>query len=222
MSCAPQCLGVCRRFSIPYKAWQSGFLQSNTGIFTAMGETAPKERLKLLRTIVLIGMMGAGKTAVGKAIAARLGADMRDSDAEIVESAQLTIAEIFERYGEAFFRVKETQVISRLLDGPPCVLSTGGGAWLAEKNRRLLTDVACVVWLKADRDLLWQRVRHKTTRPLLRTADPKATLTEILTQREPIYALAPRLVHVQPGWSIEETADRVMETLIEAEAVERV
>jgi len=187
-----------------------------------MGETAPKERLKLLRTIVLIGMMGAGKTAVGKAIAARLGADMRDSDAEIVESAQLTIAEIFERYGEAFFREKETQVISRLLDGPPCVLSTGGGAWLAEKNRRLLTDVACVVWLKADRDLLWQRVRHKTTRPLLRTADPKATLTEILTQREPIYALAPRHVHVQPGWSIEETADRVMETLIEAEAVERV
>ncbi|MEM7723360.1 MAG: shikimate kinase [Pseudomonadota bacterium] len=185
-----------------------------------MGETAPKTRLRLRRTVVLIGMMGAGKTAVGKALAARLAVDLRDSDAVIVERARLSIAEIFERYGEAFFRDKETKVIERLLAGPPCVLSTGGGAWLAEANRRLLTGSAAVVWLKADLSLLWSRVRHKTTRPLLRTDDPKATLSQLLTQRTPSYELAPHRVHVQPDWSIEQTADRVLAELQRAGAVE--
>ena len=99
--------------------------------FSVMGETAPELDLVLRRPVVLIGMMGAGKTAVGRALSARLGVPMQDSDAEIVASAQLTIAEIFERYGEAFFREKETQVIDRLLAGPPSILSTGGGAWMA-------------------------------------------------------------------------------------------
>jgi shikimate kinase len=114
------------------------------GSFSAMGETAPELDLVLRRPVVLIGMMGAGKTAVGRALSARLGVPMLDSDAEIVASAQLTISEIFERYGEAFFREKETQVIERLLRGAPCVLSTGGGAWMAERNRALLTDRAAV------------------------------------------------------------------------------
>lgn len=187
-----------------------------------MGETTPKQDLRLRQTVVLIGMMGAGKTAVGKALALRLGVEIRDSDAEIVDSARLSIAEIFERYGEQFFREKETQVIARLLDGPPCILSTGGGAWMSEENRAQLTASACVLWLRADLDLLWQRVRHKTTRPLLQTDDPRATLAAIHDTRAPIYALAPHVVHVQPNWSIEETAARVMEALIAAGAVERI
>jgi shikimate kinase len=189
-----------------------------------MGETTPHSREetgeRLIRTVVLVGMMGAGKTAVGRALAGRLGVEMRDSDAEIVASAQLSIAEIFERYGEAFFREKESAVIARLLDGPPCVLSTGGGAWLSRANRTLLTERAAVLWLQADLDLLWSRVRHKTTRPLLRTADPRATLAEIHAARQPIYAMAPLRVHVAPGWSIEQTSERVMAELAQAGAVE--
>lgn len=189
-----------------------------------MGETTPHSRERtgesLRRTVVLVGMMGAGKTAVGRALAARLGVEMRDSDAEIVASAQLSIAEIFERYGEPFFREKESAVIARLLDGPPCILSTGGGAWLSEANRALLTRAAAVLWLQADLELLWQRVRHKTTRPLLRTASPRRTLAEIHAARDPVYALAPLKVHVDPAWSIEDTAERVMAELARAGAVE--
>ncbi len=185
-----------------------------------MGETAPNPQLRLAETVVLIGMMGAGKTVIGRALAARLGAEIRDSDAEIVDSARLSIAEIFERYGEPFFREKETQVIARLLDGPPCILSTGGGAWLMEETRDMLTASATVVWLDADLPLLWQRVRHKTTRPLLRTDDPKATLTEIYEARAPIYALAPHRVAVDPKWSIDQTADAVMAVLRDIGSVE--
>ncbi len=189
-----------------------------------MGETTPHSRERtgesLRRTVVLVGMMGAGKTAVGRALATRLGVEMRDSDAEIVASAQLSIAEIFERYGEPFFREKESAVIARLLGGPPCILSTGGGAWLSEGNRQLLMDEAVVLWLQADLDLLWQRVRHKTTRPLLRTDNPRRTLAEINAARDPIYALAPLKVHVDPAWSIEDTAERVMAELAHAGAVE--
>lgn len=189
-----------------------------------MGETTPQSREgqgeRLRRTVVLVGMMGAGKTAVGRALATRLGVEMRDSDAEIVASSQLSIAEIFERYGEPFFREKESAVIARLLEGPPCILSTGGGAWMSEGNRRLLTERASVLWLKADLELLWSRVRHKTTRPLLRTATPKATLSALNAARTPVYALAPLSVHVQPDWSIEETAEHVIAELARAGAVE--
>jgi shikimate kinase len=129
--------------------------------FSAMGESAPELDLVLREPVVLIGMMGAGKTAVGRALSARLGVPMQDSDAEIVASAQLTIAEIFERYGEAFFRDKETQVIDRLLRAAPRVLSTGGGAWMSERNRALLTERAAGLWLEADLDLLWSRVRTR-------------------------------------------------------------
>jgi shikimate kinase len=189
------------------------------GSFSAMGETAPELDLVLRRPVVLIGMMGAGKTAVGRALSARLGVPMLDSDAEIVASAQLTISEIFERYGEAFFREKETQVIERLLRGAPCVLSTGGGAWMAERNRALLTDRAAVLWLEADLELLWTRVKTKTTRPLLRTDDPRRTLEQILNERTPVYGLAPLKVRVEADWSITQTAARVLDRLIAAGCV---
>jgi len=185
-----------------------------------MRDAAPKPEPRLARTAVLIGMMGAGKTAIGREIAARLGAELRDSDAEIVSRAGLDVAEIFDRYGEAFFRERETRVIARLLEGPPCVLATGGGAWLKEETRTLLNRLATVVWLRVDLPLLWQRVGHKTTRPLLRVADPRAALTRIYEDRAPIYALAPHAVHVQPAWSIGDTADRVLRVLRDAGGIE--
>lgn len=181
--------------------------------FSVMGESVPHGEMRLTRSVVLVGMMGAGKTAIGRALAAELGVELRDSDAEIVKSARLSIAEIFDKYDEAFFRQKEGQVIARLLEGPPCILSTGGGAWLSEVNRAMLTAKARVVWLEADLDLLWSRVKHKSHRPLLRTSDPKATLAELLEARAPVYALAPHKVRVAPHWSINQTAEAVMAVL---------
>lgn len=189
------------------------------GFFSAMGESVPQGTRRLVKSVVLIGMMGAGKTAIGRALSAALRVPMRDSDEEIVQSSQLTIAEIFDRYGEPFFREKEGQVIARLLEGPPCILSTGGGAWLAPGNRTLLLANASVVWLEADLPLLWSRVKHKTHRPLLRTNDPRATLGELLAKRTPSYQLSPRKVTVQPEWSIDATAERVIEILRQDGAV---
>ncbi|MGL5012025.1 MAG: shikimate kinase [Paracoccaceae bacterium] len=157
----------------------------------------------------MVGMMGAGKTAVGTALARQLGVPFVDSDEEIVLAAQRTIAEIFERDGEAFFRARETEVIGRLLRGAPCVLSTGGGAFLAEANRVMISATGASVWLRADLDLLWQRVRHKTTRPLLRTANPRQTLAEILAARQPLYALADIIVDSRPDASVEAMAGLV-------------
>lgn len=130
----------------------------------------PKEPgFKLHRTVVLVGMMGSGKSAIGRTLAARLGVPYVDSDAEIERAANASIPEIFERSGEPFFRDRETEVIMRLLKSEPCILSTGGGAYLAERNRAAISEHGVAVLLDADVDLLWERVRHKDTRPLLRT-----------------------------------------------------
>ena len=169
--------------------------------------------LRLNKTVVMVGMMGAGKTAVGTALARLLAVDFRDSDEEIVRAANRSIAEIFERDGEPFFRARESEVIARLLRGSPCVLSTGGGAFLAEANRRLIHDIGISVWLRADLDLLWQRVRHKTTRPLLRTANPRETLRELYEVRQPHYAQADLAVDASPDLSVEDMAERVLNAL---------
>lgn len=171
-------------------------------------------RYRLKKTIVMVGMMGAGKTAVGRALAVRLGVPFLDSDAEIEAAARRTVPEIFARDGEPFFRGKETQVISRLLDAERGVLSTGGGAFLSEDNRRNISERGVSVWLNADLDLLWQRVRHKDTRPLLQTADPRATLSDIYAARVPFYGLADVTVVSLPDLSIEEMVDRVIVKLI--------
>lgn len=185
-----------------------------------MRESRPETGGRLLRTVVLVGMMGAGKTAIGTALSARLGVPFEDSDAEIEAASSLAITEIFERYGEAFFRDKESQVIARLLEGPPCVLSTGGGAWIAPETRALLSARAAVVWLKADLDLLWARVRHKDTRPLLRTENPRATLAELLAARTPAYEEAEFVIETRPDWSITRTTDAVLARLTAAGIVE--
>lgn len=113
---------------------------------------------KLKKTVVLVGMMGAGKTAVGNALAKSLSVGFLDSDEEIVRAANMSVAEIFSRDGEPFFRARESEVLARLLSGPPCILSTGGGAFLAPGNRELIEQKGIAVWLEADLELLWQRV----------------------------------------------------------------
>ncbi|MEJ6401784.1 shikimate kinase [Yoonia sp. 2307UL14-13] len=168
---------------------------------------------RLIRTVVLVGMMGAGKTAIGRSLAARLGVDFVDSDTAIEEAAALSIAEIFERDGERFFRRREAEVLRRLLSGPPGVVSTGGGAFLFDRNRTAIAEMGVAVWLDADLDTLWERVRHKDTRPLLRTDDPKATLTALFAERRPVYAQAGVRVSIDRAASIEETTDRVLDAL---------
>ena len=168
---------------------------------------------RLNRTVVLVGMMGSGKTAVGTQLARICAAPFLDSDAEIERAANMTIAEIFARDGESFFRLKESQVIARLLAGPPGVLSTGGGAWLQPRNREEIAAAGVSVWLRADEGLLWQRVRHKTTRPLLQTENPRATLAALCAARDPVYALAEVAVDAEAGLSVEAMAERVAEAI---------
>ena len=169
--------------------------------------------MRLKKSVVMVGMMGSGKTAVGTQLSRLLSVPFIDSDEAITAAANSSIADIFERDGEAFFRQKETEVLRRLLEGPPCVLSTGGGAFMAEVNRKMIAAKGVSVWLRADLDLLWQRVRHKTTRPLLRTANPRATLKEIYAARVPLYSLADLAVDAGVDLSIDDMARRVVEAL---------
>jgi shikimate kinase len=168
---------------------------------------------RLKKTVVMVGMMGAGKTAVGTVLARLLSVDFLDSDEEIVKAADRSITEIFERDGEPFFRAREAEVLARLLRGRPCILSTGGGAFLSEANRTLIQNDGVSVWLRADLELLWQRVRHKTTRPLLRTANPRETLRSIYEARAPLYQLADLVVDSAADLTVEAMAQRVIEAL---------
>ncbi|KRS14451.1 shikimate kinase [Roseovarius atlanticus] len=182
-----------------------------------MGRGAPTvagtRRWQLKKTVVLVGMMGAGKTAVGKALAAMLDVPFLDSDVEIEAAANMKIAEIFARDGEKFFRDRETQVIDRLLDSQRGILSAGGGAFLSERNRALIGAKGVSVWLKADLKLLWNRVKHKDTRPLLRTADPRKTLSDLYEARLPFYQMADIAVPAHPTYTIDEMAAKVAEAL---------
>ncbi len=179
---------------------------------TVPSDTATQFRLH--KTVVLVGMMGAGKTAVGRALAARLGVPFLDSDTEIESAANMTIPEIFARDGEAFFRSKESQIIGRLLDEERGILSTGGGAFLAEGNRKMISDRGASVWLKADLDVLWNRVKHKDTRPLLRTANPYATLRDLYEARVPIYEQSDLVADSDGETAIEDMVDRVIAALV--------
>ncbi|WP_254695286.1 shikimate kinase [Oceanicola sp. D3] len=175
------------------------------------------ERLK--KTVALVGMMGSGKTAIGTALAKRLGVPFLDSDEAIVQAANMSIAEIFERDGEAFFRAREAEVLSRLLEGQVGILSTGGGAYLSADNREVIHRKGVALWLKADTDLLWSRVKHKTTRPLLRTANPRATLEELIATREPAYAKAELTAQARAEYSIADMVEQVIKVLATREDV---
>lgn len=143
------------------------------------------------RCIVLVGMMGVGKSTIGRRLAARLGLRFFDADAEIeVAHAGMTIPEIFTTHGEPYFRDGEARVIARLLEGGPIVLATGGGAFMREETRTRIAAKAVSIWLRADHDVIMRRVRRRADRPLLQTADPEGTVTRLLTEREPVYGKA--------------------------------
>ncbi|GGE13374.1 shikimate kinase [Aureimonas endophytica] len=142
------------------------------------------------RSIVLVGLMGAGKSTVGRRLAQRLALPFHDSDTEIETAARMTIAELFSAYGETEFRALEARVVTRLAAEGPKVLATGGGAFIAEATRTALAASSITVWLKADLDILMERVMRRGNRPLLKTADPRATMRDLMERRYPIYALA--------------------------------
>ncbi len=148
------------------------------------------EKYSLSRPVVLIGMMGAGKTSVGRALAQLMNVPFFDSDAEIEAAAGRSVADIFSDLGEAEFRQKERQIIARLLDKKPCVLSLGGGAFMNETTRGHIKDKAFSVWLKVDKGLLLDRVTRTGHRPLLKGGNPKEKLETLLAEREPVYAEA--------------------------------
>jgi shikimate kinase len=163
------------------------------------------------RSIVLVGMMGAGKSSVGRRVALRLGIPFVDADTEIEKAAGMAITDIFAIRGEAEFRAGEARVILRLLEGGPQVLATGGGAFINPDTRAAIAAKGISIWLKAEPDVLMKRIKRRQDRPLLHTADPAATLRKLLEEREPVYALADLTVQ-----SREVTHDRIVDEIVGA------
>lgn len=142
------------------------------------------------RSLVLIGLMGAGKSAIGRRLAKRLGLDFVDADKEIEAAAGMSINEIFTEHGEDYFRDGERRVIARLLGGGPIVLATGGGAYMNEETRAEISEKGVSIWLNADLDILLERVSRRNTRPLLKTGDPREIMASLMDERYPVYARA--------------------------------
>jgi shikimate kinase len=164
------------------------------------------------RSIVLVGLMGVGKTCIGKRLAGRLGWQFRDADAEVEAAADMTIPEIFEVCGEAAFRDGERRVIARLLDAAPHVLATGGGAFMNPATRDLIKTRAISIWLRADLDLLVKRTAKRNHRPLLKRGDPREVLRDLKAKRDPVYAEADIAVDSVDG-PPEQTVARVVQAL---------
>jgi shikimate kinase len=178
----------------------------------AADQKAPSPQ-RLVRPVVLIGLMGAGKSSVGTKLAEILGVQFRDSDAEIEKAANLTIPEIFERYGEAHFRDGERRVIARLLGGKPKVLATGGGAFMNAETRALIAKRAVSVWLKADLAVLVERTAGRSHRPLLNRGNPRDILAGLIETRYPVYAEADIHVESRPGQAHDKMARRIIAAL---------
>ena len=163
------------------------------------------------RSIVLVGMMGAGKSTIGRRLSARLALPFLDADAEIELAHRLSIPDIFEKYGEAYFRDGEVRVIARLLDNGPAVIATGGGAVMRQETRDRIREKAISVWLKADSDIIMRRVKRRSDRPLLQTADPEATVERLIREREPVYGQADVTV-----WSRDVPHEKIVDECMEA------
>jgi len=168
--------------------------------------------MNLSKTVALVGMMGAGKTSLGRRLAARLEVPFRDADHEIEAAASLTVSEIFEKFGEPYFRDGERRVIARLLSEAPHILATGGGAYMDPATRAVMKDKALTIWLKAPVEFLVSRVKKRDTRPLLRNGDLKDTIEKLLAIREPVYAQADMTLDYEDG-SHGDAMDRIMEAL---------
>ena len=166
------------------------------------------------RTIVLVGLMGAGKSCIGRRLAARLGLPFRDADAEIERAAGCSIEDIFELHGEAAFREGENRVICRLLADAPHVLATGGGAFMNPETRAAIGERAISVWLRADLELMLKRTGRRNNRPLLKRGDPRKILSDLMDQRYPVYGDADLVVDSVDG-PPEVTVERVLAALRE-------
>jgi shikimate kinase len=164
------------------------------------------------RSIVLVGMMGAGKSTIGRRLSARLRLSFLDADAEIEAAhAGMTIPEIFAAHGEPYFRDGEARVITRLLDSGPAVIATGGGAFMREETRGRIRSKAVSLWLKADADIIMKRVKRRADRPLLQTADPAATVGRLIEEREPVYQHADLTI-----WSRDVPHEKIVDECIDA------
>jgi shikimate kinase len=164
------------------------------------------------RTIALVGLMGAGKSTVGKRLAEALGRRFHDSDEEIEKAAGMSVADIFALHGELEFRRGEKRVLARLLQEPPHVLATGGGAYMDPETRALLRERAVTVWLNADLKTLWKRVSRRGHRPLLQAADPRGVLARLLEERRPVYSEADLTVDSVDG-PHEDTVRTILQAL---------
>lgn len=172
----------------------------------------PSEHPLRHRTIVLIGMMGSGKSTIGRRLASKLGLAFVDSDQEVEAAAGMTVSQIFERLGEPAFRDGERKVIARLLSGPRLVLSTGGGAFMNEATRALIKNEAVSIWLQADLDVLVDRTSRSDDRPLLKKGDPATILRDLMAVREPVYAQADLTVRSEDR-PVDATTDCVLQAL---------
>ncbi len=174
--------------SIPFFETDLTMTESATSAAPALSEKARAVLGK--RNLIFVGLMGAGKSAIGRLVAQSLSVPFIDTDAEIEKVSRMTISELFAAYGEVEFRALEARVIERLLRGGPRVVSTGGGAFINENTRHQIKIGGISVWLKADLDVLWERVSKREHRPLLKTENPRQTLENLMIQRYPIYAEA--------------------------------
>lgn len=173
--------------------------QNITSKMTFSAQDASPLVSTLSRPVVLVGLMGAGKSTIGRRLASVLGLPFIDSDNEIVEAAGCSIADIFEMYGEAIFRDLEQRVLLRLISSEPCIIATGGGAFINPAIRTAIKEKAISVWLKADLDILLERVSRRDTRPLLKTGDKGAILSKLMDERYPIYGEADIIIDSNAG-----------------------
>ncbi len=186
--------GINRHFLLKQKKQSANGAQYANWVQTAVTETSKSNdniitivsQLKG-RSIVLIGLMGAGKTTIGRRLAKKLKLPFADADTEIEKAAGKTVPEIFEEHGEQYFRDGERRVIERLLSEQPRVLATGGGAYMSDETRATIADKGISIWLKADFELLMKRVRKRSNRPLLKTDDPEAVMRKLIAERYPVY-----------------------------------
>jgi shikimate kinase len=186
---------------MPHGASHELAARPEAAIVTALGQ----------RSVVLVGMMGAGKSSIGRRVALRLGIPFVDADAEIEKAAQMTIPELFSQRGEAEFRAGEARVILRLLESGPQVLATGGGAFMNPDTRAAIASKGVSIWLNAEFDVLMKRIKRRQDRPLLKTDDPGATLRHLMDVRYPIYAMADLTVQ-----SRDVPHDKIVDEIVDA------
>jgi shikimate kinase len=181
-------------------------------VINRMPDMAAATNVTLSKPVVLVGLMGAGKSCIGRQLATALGVDFVDADAEIEAAAGCTIEQIFESHGESAFRDGERRVIARLLGQPPHILASGGGAFVDPATRQAIREGAISVWLRADLEILLRRTARRDHRPLLKAGDPRKILQDLMTKRYPIYAEADIIVDSADG-PPEVTRDRVLAAL---------